>query len=606
MKILTVHIDGFGKFVNRDFAFGEDINLIRGQNEAGKTTLHTFFEAMLLGPSRKPKGFTKSPYEAMEPWDEQAPYKGSMRIESEGCIYRIERDFARGQESLRIVCEDTGEELQEPEQFLKTAMEGMTPEAFRNSISVGQLSARTGAALKKELSSYMNNMASTANPELNAERAAEYLETRLEELHGRIREDAAREYTATLSRIKNIENDLDRPENENRIRYFELQRDKTEHEITEQKKQIEECEDRIREATEILEDHRIRSAADIKLMEEKAQSLYNDYLWAVKRSRSVLRIGGMVLAGLVLAASAAAYLLRGKLSLTFPPVCYAVAAAQALVLLVILAIVQNSANRRRKDAEQIVLAYMEPRIGDGAVNEDRMEELIRFIHGYDGMLEDREKERKQKNRLEDEIAALRNREAEIEEKLAEQQVVLSRVEDRMAEENRLRGLAAQLRQTVAENRRMKEETDAIEIAIDTIHNLSDTIRTRLGTYLNNEASRVLNDLTGGHYRSMDVGNINDISLNSSDGMISVNDVSAGTADQVYLAVRIAAARFMMQGKDSLPLIFDDSFAFFDDERLKSAVSYVASDYRGQIFIFSCHRREEEVLAETGRCRILEL
>ena len=45
----------------------------------------------------------------------------------------------------------------------------------------------------------------------------------------------------------------------------------------------------------------------------------------------------------------------------------------------------------------------------------------------------------------------------------------------------------------------------------------------------------------------------------------------------------------------MPLIFDDSFTQYDDERLKTALEWLASAYGGQIIIFTCHRREAQML-----------
>ena len=49
MKLLELHINGFGKIHDRTISFSDGINVIYGKNEAGKTTLHAFLTAMLFG-----------------------------------------------------------------------------------------------------------------------------------------------------------------------------------------------------------------------------------------------------------------------------------------------------------------------------------------------------------------------------------------------------------------------------------------------------------------------------------------------------------------------------------------------------------------------------
>lgn len=52
MKLLDLHIDGFGKFHNRDVSFSDGLNIIYGKNEAGKSTIHSFVRCMLFGLER--------------------------------------------------------------------------------------------------------------------------------------------------------------------------------------------------------------------------------------------------------------------------------------------------------------------------------------------------------------------------------------------------------------------------------------------------------------------------------------------------------------------------------------------------------------------------
>jgi uncharacterized protein YhaN len=129
--------------------------------------------------------------------------------------------------------------------------------------------------------------------------------------------------------------------------------------------------------------------------------------------------------------------------------------------------------------------------------------------------------------------------------------------------------------------------------------LKEGIGSAVGTYINKEASRMVEGLTGGAYTSVNAGRQYNVSLNSHDGMIPIESLSAGTADQVYLALRLATIRFITGEEDAVPLILDDSFALYDDERLRKAVRFLAENYRGQILIFSCQRREEEALQEEG-------
>ena len=53
MKITELILKNFGKFTNKQILLTDGINIIYGENESGKTTLHTFLKGMLFGMERK-------------------------------------------------------------------------------------------------------------------------------------------------------------------------------------------------------------------------------------------------------------------------------------------------------------------------------------------------------------------------------------------------------------------------------------------------------------------------------------------------------------------------------------------------------------------------
>lgn len=84
-------------------------------------------------------------------------------------------------------------------------------------------------------------------------------------------------------------------------------------------------------------------------------------------------------------------------------------------------------------------------------------------------------------------------------------------------------------------------------------------------------------------------------MNTKTKLVPIDQVSSGTMDQIYLALRLAAAKLIQGDKEQMPLIFDDSFVLYDDERLRSALKWLAASYQGQIILFTCHQREAQML-----------
>jgi uncharacterized protein YhaN len=82
----------------------------------------------------------------------------------------------------------------------------------------------------------------------------------------------------------------------------------------------------------------------------------------------------------------------------------------------------------------------------------------------------------------------------------------------------------------------------------------------------------------------------EVQVEREDGVrLSPQVLSRGTAEQLYLAMRLALVREYARHVDPLPVIFDDVFVNFDPERTRNtihAVRELADTH--QVLIFTCH------------------
>ena len=119
---------------------------------------------------------------------------------------------------------------------------------------------------------------------------------------------------------------------------------------------------------------------------------------------------------------------------------------------------------------------------------------------------------------------------------------------------------------------------------------------------------MLSEITGGRYRSLFVDDSLELFIGSGERMLKLKELSLGTMDQVYLALRLAVSSLMQEeAPERLPLFLDESFALYDEERLKSCLHFLSDMPGEQILLFSCHKREEELLtAEQLPFRKIEL
>ena len=70
--------------------------------------------------------------------------------------------------------------------------------------------------------------------------------------------------------------------------------------------------------------------------------------------------------------------------------------------------------------------------------------------------------------------------------------------------------------------------------------------------------------------------------------------STGTIEQLYLSLRLSMTEEL--SKEKLPIILDESFAYYDTTRLENILKYLINKYKDrQIIIFSCTEREINLL-----------
>ena len=63
---------------------------------------------------------------------------------------------------------------------------------------------------------------------------------------------------------------------------------------------------------------------------------------------------------------------------------------------------------------------------------------------------------------------------------------------------------------------------------------------------------------------------------------------------MYLALRLSIAKEITN--ETLPIILDESFVYYDEERLNNVLKYLSEEYKdNQIIILTCSRREIEAL-----------
>ncbi len=139
--------------------------------------------------------------------------------------------------------------------------------------------------------------------------------------------------------------------------------------------------------------------------------------------------------------------------------------------------------------------------------------------------------------------------------------------------------------------RRLEEYDALTIALEALGDANDALRQRFSPALNREAGELFAALTGGRWDKLTLARDFSAQAEEAGGALPrpALALSTGTAEQLYLAVRLAICR--LTAPDA-PLVLDDALCAFDDERCALALDCLRAEaHQRQILLFSCHSRE---------------
>ncbi|WP_165964739.1 ATP-binding protein [Periweissella cryptocerci] len=133
MKIKHVKIYGFGKWSNQEFDFNQQLQVIYGLNEAGKSTLLQFIVGMLFGFAAN-KGKHVNTYEPQS----KAEYGGELIFVDNDLEYRLTR-VGRTATVTKMYYTKSNLEVPNPEAKMADILAPLTRETFQQVYSFGQI-----------------------------------------------------------------------------------------------------------------------------------------------------------------------------------------------------------------------------------------------------------------------------------------------------------------------------------------------------------------------------------------------------------------------------------------------------------------------------------
>jgi len=144
---------------------------------------------------------------------------------------------------------------------------------------------------------------------------------------------------------------------------------------------------------------------------------------------------------------------------------------------------------------------------------------------------------------------------------------------------------------------LKKLNDSIELVKKLLSTAYEKMKNSVSPVFTEKLSYNISKITKGKYCKLYFNDEQGLIVELNNGnYIPAERLSIGTIDQLYLSLRLAMLDEI--SKEKVPIILDEAFAYYDNERLKNILLYLTSEFSDrQIIILTCTKREKEILEE---------
>ncbi len=162
-------------------------------------------------------------------------------------------------------------------------------------------------------------------------------------------------------------------------------------------------------------------------------------------------------------------------------------------------------------------------------------------------------------------------------------------------------LSAKLEETVAALDEKRFRHEALMMAMEAIETASDGLRRSVTPRIREKAGAFMGCITDGKYGELGVAPDMSVSIFAGNSTRSIDVLSKGTKDAAYLSLRMALAD-LVSPHDPLTLTMDEGLSLLDETRAKKmlALLHAYTQNGGQCILFTCHKREGELMRDIGQ------
>ena len=634
MKINKLKINNYGKLKEKEIEFNKNINIIYGENESGKSTLLNFIVNSIYGISKNKKGKDISNFEKYEPWVGE-DFSGKLEYELDNNQkFEVFRDFRKknpklyNEEKEEISKQFNIDKNRGNEFFYEQTK--VDEELFLSTIIVNQQEVKLGKQEQNILIQKLANLVGTGDDNVSFKRAID-----------RINRRQLEEIGTERSREKPI-NIISKEINELEIKIQELEKYKAfkyefEDKVSNLKEKIIKLENQSnylkelkllnenqkieKEKIKIKQEAKDNNSIEINNLESKVKEIEINSKGIIKSENkksnkhskdstnktSILIFIILVVLNILQFIFLKSKILNYVFLLTIP------------FFIIFYLIIKTSNNKKIKEEREIEnrnKREKEKVIGDIdnlnnqinllKKNNIELEENINKLTSSIKLKNDLELEKINKKYVDNivkcEVNDVENLNYEIqslEDRISGKKLELHTLDlDKRNLEEKLDDLAKLEEKLVIGKESflsLQSLNNSINLAKEVLLESYEEMKSFVTPKFTQNLSENISEFTNGKYNNIKFKDEEGLIVELENGnYVSAIQLSVGTIEQLYLSLRLSMVKELSDEK--MPIILDEVFAYYDDDRLENALSYICRRFSdNQIIIFTCTTREKEIL-----------
>ena len=612
MQINDLKINGFGRLENKEIKLNKNINLIYGKNEAGKTTLLKFISCMFYGISKNKNKKEFSDLEKYTPWkdiDFSGKIKYTLDNKNE---YEVFREFNKKNPKIYNNLEDISktfniDKTKGNEFFYEQT--NIDEESFYSTTLIEQKEVVLDNSEQNILTQKIANLLSTGDENTSFKRTMNLLNKKQVEEVGTARtvgrpinivNENIDKLTEEKSKVEESQEQKSYLENRQKLINCQLHEKSAKidlvKKIIKNENEISSQNEKIKINNEFINDEKnkinnLKNKMYENKIEKKQKNKINNFDFYV----FFLIIFLINLFLIIFMKNNLIKIIFGLISILF-----------SIIILINKIKINKNIKIKKEEKKKYLLEIktVENNIEKiqeniNKINQEKNNKKIINNNLLKNEFNDKIDENEIIYLLNENLISLDNILEELENNVSALKLQLHTNE--IDYNNAIKGaeekakIEEKLQGALEEKEELLKLDKSINIAKQAMEQAYEEMKKEITPKFTKNLSNIVDKISAGKYNKIKFVDGEGLIVELENGeYVNANKLSIGTIDQLYLSLRLSAMQEIT--KEKMPIILDETFAYYDNSRLENILKYIDSDLKeNQVIIFTCSNREKDIL-----------